>query len=123
MAALMAKLTGTSVQKPRLRTAFNLWGPANRCFVDPIFQDRVREGAVPASGHAALRSAIYKELFNELPEEERQEWVKKAEREHQEALTKVNQALKAGASDEPADRQRYNYLFPIFHSISNLFPG
>ncbi|KJA26036.1 hypothetical protein HYPSUDRAFT_133378, partial [Hypholoma sublateritium FD-334 SS-4] len=106
MAALMTKLTGTSVQRPRLRTAYNLWGPAHRCFIDPVFQERVRQENVPASRHAALRSSIYKELFDELPQEERQEWSNKAEQEHQAALAKVSHALKTGASTAPEDRQR-----------------
>lgn len=107
MAVLMTKLTGGTVQKPRQKTPYNLWGPANRIFIDPIFSERVREGNVPAKQQAALRSALYKELFEELPEEERQEWAERAEVEHQEALSKVNSALKAGASSTPEDRQRY----------------
>lgn len=117
----MTKLTGTSVQRPRLRTAYNLWGPANRCFVDPIFHDRVRDDNVPATRQAALRSAIYKELFDELPNDERQEWIKKAEEEHQAALAKVSIALKNGASEAPEDRQRYIFscVF-IFFRLTNV---
>ena len=107
MAVLMSKLTGGSIQKPRQRTAYNLWGPAHRFFVDPIFQERVREGNVPAKQQAALRSALYKELFEELPENERREWTEKAEAAHRQALSKVDEALKAGPSDSPEDRQRY----------------
>lgn len=106
MAILMTKLTGTDIQRPRLHTAYNLWGPANRIFVDPIFQERVREGDVPASRHAALRSSIYKELFEELPEEEHREWTQRAKQEHEEALAKVERALKSEISDAPEVRQK-----------------
>lgn len=106
MAILTAQLTGNGIHKPRQKTAYNLWGPENRCFIDPIFNERVREGSVPAKRHAALRSSIYKELFDELPEDERREWVKRSEREHAEALEKVNTTLKSRPSTEPADRQR-----------------
>lgn len=111
MAVLTAKLTGSTATRPRLRTAYNLWGPSNRCFVDPVFQERVRDGSVPARQQAALRSAIYKEMFEELPENEQREWAEKAEREHREALEKVSGPLKAGPSTAPQDRQRFATLF------------
>ena len=106
MAILAAQLTGNTLQKPRQKTAYNIWGPENRCFVDPIFNERVREGNVPARQQAALRSSIYKELFSELPDEERKEWVECAEREHSEALKKFNKTMKSTPSTAPEDQQR-----------------
>lgn len=47
--------------------------------------------------------AIYKELFDELPEDERREWVKRSETEHAEALEKANKNLKSGPPTEPED--------------------
>lgn len=110
MAILMAKLTGNVLQKPRQKTAYNLWGPQNRCFVDPIFNERVQQGNVPAKQQAALRSAIYKELFDELPDDERREWTEKAEQEHKDALKKARDVLQAGPSTAPEERQRYVIL-------------
>ena len=107
MAILSAQLTGNAVQKPRQKTPYNLWGPENRMFVDPVFNERVQEGGIPAKQHAALRSSIYKELFDELPPDERREWVKRAEREHAEALESFNKTLEKRPSTAPADRQRY----------------
>ena len=106
MALLLSKITGTTLQRPRLRTPYNLWGPQNRCFIDPIFQEQVKEGNVPASRQAALRSALYKELFEELPQGEQNEWTKRAEDKHREALAKVEKALKSEPSTDLADRQR-----------------
>lgn len=106
MAILMAKLTGNALHKPRQKTAYNLWGPQNRCFVDPVFNDRVREGNVPAKQQAALRSAVYKELFDDLPEDERNEWIEKAAQEHKEALKNSHDILQAGPSSAAEDRQR-----------------
>lgn len=107
LAVLSAKISGNSIQKPRQKTAYNVWGPHNRCFVDPVFNERVRDGNVPAKQQAALRSAIYKELFEELPEDEQQEWIERAEQEHQEALRKASTTLKSEPSMAPEDRQRY----------------
>lgn len=122
MAILTAKLTGNTTARPRLRTAYNLWGPNNRCFVDPVFQERVRDGNVPGRQQAALRSAIYKEMFEELPENEQREWVERAENEHREALEKVDGPLKAGPSTAPQDRQRFvalrlHFFTALTHSL------
>lgn len=106
IAVLTAKLTGNSITRPRMRTPYNLWGPSNRCFVDPIFLERVRDGNIPSKQHAAVRSSLYKELFEELPQDEQREWVERAEREHREAVEKVDGPLKAGPSTAPQDRQR-----------------
>ncbi len=114
MAILMAKLTGNCLQRPRMKTPYNLWGPNNRCFVDPVFAERVEAGNVPAKEQAALRSAIYKELFEELPEDERREWTERAVQEHQRALDKATAVLKSGPSTAPEDRQRYVRSVTLF---------
>lgn len=107
LATLTTKLTGNSVQKPRQKTAYNVWGPLNRCFIDPIFNERVRDGSVPAKQQAALRSSLYKELFEELPEEEQREWIDRAEEEHRAAIQNAANILKSGPSAAVDDRQRY----------------
>lgn len=106
MAILTAKLTGLGIKKPRMKTAYNLWGPQHRFFVDPIFDQRVMEGNVPAKNQAALRSAIYKELFEDLSAEEKAEWTERAQREHQEALVDIDKKLKSKPSVKPEDRQK-----------------
>lgn len=67
----------------------------------------MRDGNVPAKQQAALRSSLYKELFEELPEEEQQEWVDRAEKEHREAIQNAANVLKSGPSAAVEDRQRY----------------
>ncbi len=104
------------------KTPYNLWGPENRCFVDPVFKERVRDGNVPARQQAALRSALYKELFNELPADEQREWAKRAEREHSEALSKFDNTLKKVPSDKPEDRQRYAPICRDFVRIYLTLP-
>ncbi|KJA14670.1 hypothetical protein HYPSUDRAFT_208502 [Hypholoma sublateritium FD-334 SS-4] len=99
LAVLSAKISGNSIQKPRQKTAYNVWGPHNHCFVDPVFND-----------------AIYKELFEELPKDEQQEWIECAAQEHREALKKASTALKSEPSTAPEDCQR-----PI--SIRPAHPG
>lgn len=90
-----------------MKTAYNLWGPQHRFFIDPIFDQRVVEGNVPARNQAALRSSIYKELFEDLSQEEQAEWTERAQREHQEAIAEIDSKLKGKPSTKPEDRQKY----------------
>lgn len=103
---LKAKLTGIAIKKPRMKTAYNIWGPENRALVDPIFTQRVQANNVPAKNQAALRSAIYKEFFNQLSADERQQWVQRAEVEHKLVLDEIDKKMKAGPSTSPEDRQK-----------------
>lgn len=89
-----------------MKTPYNLWGPEHRFFVDPIFDQRVQEGQVAAKNHAALRSAIYKELFDELPEDEQKEWRERAILEHQKALEEVEGRMNSDPQTAPEARQR-----------------
>lgn len=110
MAVLMSKLTGISLHRPRMKTAYNLWGPENRGEVDPVFVQRVRDDNVPVARQAALRSAIYKECFEALPMDQQEAYALRAEAEHKEALQKIEDALNSGPSTAPADRQRWVVL-------------
>lgn len=98
---------GKTPSKPRLKTPYNLWGPQHRAITDPVFHARVKEGDVPASQQLALRSSVYKELFEELPVAEQEEWTDRAEEEHQNALAEHKKAMAGPPSTKPEDRQRY----------------
>lgn len=89
-----------------MKTPYNIWGPENRDVVDPIVKKRVLDGNVPPKQQLALRSAIYKELFAQLPEEEQQEYIDRSELEHQEALDKMYEKLRSPASQKPEDLQK-----------------
>lgn len=106
MSILAAKLSGVSTTKPRKKTPANLWGPQNRALVDPVFNDRVEKGNVPSSQHLKLRSAIYKEMFDALPQAEQNEWQERADKEHDTQLKAQRDAMSAPPSTAPADRQR-----------------
>lgn len=89
-----------------MKTAYNVWGPENRASVDPIFNQRVQANKVPGKNQAALRSAIYKELFDQLPPDEQQTWIKRAEADHKLTMDDIEKKLKAGPSTSPEDRQK-----------------
>lgn len=103
-----------------MKTAYNIWGPEHRLLVDPVFQQRVRDGNVPGKNQAALRSAIYKEFFDQLDEDEQREWTERAEREHQQALANIEKGLQSGPSTTPEARQRYAAARSSTYSLIKL---
>lgn len=106
VSALTAKILGIDAKLPRLKTAYNIWGPQHRELVDPVFSKRVEDDSVPSNLHIALRSSIYKELFEKLPEDEQEMWAKAAVREHEKAVREIKKNMEQGASIAPQDRQR-----------------
>lgn len=113
MKAIADKFLGIdAVKKPRMKTPYNIWGPEHRSIVDPIFKQRVQDGDVPSKKQLALRSAVYKELFEELPEDEQQEYLDRAELEHEEALEKMYAKVRAPPSQKPEDLQSYVLYVP-----------
>lgn len=96
-------------KKPCQKIAFNVWAANNRPIVDAEFARRVP--GVPAAQHAQLQSAVYKELFEALPEPERQAVIQEVAAEHVLALTEYETLLKARPSTSPEDQQRYVYPY------------
>lgn len=122
MTILMGRLTGVDFKMPRLKTGYNIWGPQNRDIVDPIFNQRVEAGKVPTNQHLALRSAIYKELFEQLTPEKQAEWVQTATREHEKAVRELKKKMNGGVSTEPEDRQKYVQYLSLCSSTSTESP-
>ncbi|KAF9472824.1 hypothetical protein BDN70DRAFT_775212, partial [Pholiota conissans] len=114
MTVLMAKLAGIPVKKPRVRPGYTVWGQNNRQFVDPIYEQRVKDGNIPLRQRAALRMQVYKECFSELDEDERREYENRATEEHQAAVEKIEQTLNMPPSEAPADRQQVLNNLPSF---------
>lgn len=118
MTILMGRLTGTDFKIPRLKTGYNAWGPQNRDVVDPIFNQRVESGNVPATQHLALRSAIYKELFEQLTPEKQADWIQTATREHEKAVRELRKKMEGSVSTKPEDRQKYELHLSLSSSMS-----
>lgn len=118
MSSITSKLLGLELKLPRRRTAYNVWGPKHRAEVDPVFQQRVDELSVGKEHHAAIRSAVYKDLFERLPADTQKKWMDIAEHEHEDAVAEVKKKFKQSFSTSPADRQWYVFkLFLVFISV------
>jgi hypothetical protein len=105
---LLHRLTGTSSQRPRMRSALNTW----RRTQAPVIEAEVRrlvllEGVISRPEVFTLRERMAKKLFSLLGEDERKEWGVHAKEEHDVAIETWKNETQADPSEEPAARQKY----------------
>jgi hypothetical protein len=105
---LLHRLTGTSSQRPRMRSALNTW----RRTQAPVIEAEVRrlvllEGVISRPEVFTLRERVAKKLFSLLGEDERKEWGVHAKEEHDVAIETWKNETQADPSEEPAAHQKY----------------
>lgn len=106
---LLTQLTGQTADKPRKPIAYNLYAMENQTVVEPSVQ--AAKEHFSKREYAGIRAKTVKALFDELPKEEREEWEKKAKRQHKMALEKWELKENLQPSTDPQDRQQY-MIFP-----------
>ncbi|PPQ98301.1 hypothetical protein CVT26_013496 [Gymnopilus dilepis] len=104
--ALLFKLTGQQFDRPRAKTPCNLWRKTQREAIESQVKTLSAESPVPKTGLAALRDRVARDMFDELPEEEKQKWKFRAQQESADALKTWEKELKSPPSTAPEDRQR-----------------
>ncbi|PPQ88063.1 hypothetical protein CVT26_007993, partial [Gymnopilus dilepis] len=104
--ALLFKLTGQQFVRPRAKTACNVWRKTKRAEIEEKVKAKAIETSIGRKGLAALRDRIAKDMFNQLPAEERRRWVIVADQESRKALTIWENEVNSPASTAPEDRQR-----------------
>ncbi|KJA13066.1 hypothetical protein HYPSUDRAFT_209854 [Hypholoma sublateritium FD-334 SS-4] len=114
MAILMSKLTGVSLVKPRRKTGFNVWGPAHTSILDHLVDERAEAENIVGRKKIGLRTKIYKEQYDELDAEEKEEWEAKAQEQYDAAMKRISDLLTLPASNEPEDRQKVISHIPSF---------
>ena len=103
---LLHKLMGTSIQKPRLKSATNVWCKTQRQEIDAEVKEITKRNPIPRSALAATRDKVARDMFEKLPAEEQAEWVEQAKEEHAAALTRWKDENEGNCSTTPKDRQR-----------------
>jgi len=103
---LLHKLTGTTIQKPRKIYVVNVWRRTQRVEIECQAKIIAEKENTPRSKLAALRDRIARELFEKLPQAEKEQWVDQANEEHELAVTKWKEETEGKPSTTPADRQR-----------------
>ena len=103
---LLHKLSGTSTQKPRLKTPTNVWRKTQRKEIDDEVKKITERTIIPRSAMAATRDKVARDLFERLPEAEKAEWAEQAKEEHEAALARWKEDNEGDCSTSPEDRQR-----------------
>jgi len=106
---LLHKLTGTSIKKPRLKSATNVWRKSQRKEIDMQVKEITRVGSTPRTALAAIRDKVACDMFEKLPQEEKTHWIEVAKEEHDEALTGWKDDFEGSCSILPQDRQRCDW--------------
>ncbi|KAF8876893.1 hypothetical protein CPB84DRAFT_1852837 [Gymnopilus junonius] len=104
--ALLYKLTGKEFVRPRVKTPCNVWRKTQRGAIEEKTKALAAELSVGKKGLAALRDKIAREMFSQLPEEERRKWRSTAEQESNAAQKMWEQEVTSPASTASEDRQR-----------------
>ncbi|KAG6835662.1 hypothetical protein H0H93_015970 [Arthromyces matolae] len=120
-APIKRKFFGVSTQKPRKRTAHNIWRRSNAEKVEAEVQRKTK--GVKIAKHQVL--TVYDEvalaLFKKLSTEDQEQFKGLAEEEHEEDVKKWKEASKLKVSTEPVDRQRaIEHAAPFMQPILNV---
>lgn len=104
--ALLHKLTGVGIQRPRLKSAVNTWRKTQRDNIEREVRRIVLIDGTPRSQLAKLRDSIARKMFEALPVEEQKRWEEQAKEEHEAILEVWKDTTTGEPSREPADRQQ-----------------
>lgn len=110
---LLARLLGnTQLDRPRLKTAVNVWRKTRRADIEEEAQRLVVErlangGKKKKDGLIAARDSVARQMFAELSEEDRNFWKQEAKAEHDAALKRWANEMNGPIPTDPASRQRY----------------
>ena len=104
--ALLFKLTGVGMQRPRLKSAVDTWRKTQRDDIEREVKRIVLRDATPRSQLAKLRATIARRIFDALPVEEQKNWAELAKEEHEAALARWKVETTSEPSKDPVDRQQ-----------------
>jgi hypothetical protein len=107
MTVLLAKLTGSSVSKPRQPIPYNLWAKENRAVIEMEYSKERRRLNSTKGDLMKLRAGVTRKLFDALPKNVRDGWQEKAKKEHVAALKAWEERLTGSPSTDPKSRQEY----------------
>ena len=116
---LLHKLTGTSIQRPRMKSAKNIWRRSEAPAIEAEVRRLVLEGGFSRPMVAALRECLAKEMFLQLNEDEMEGWKAQAKEEHDTAIESWTNETQADPSEDPIARQKYVYT--VFQYSLTLF--
>ncbi|SJL10260.1 uncharacterized protein ARMOST_13644 [Armillaria ostoyae] len=125
---VLASLTGHATQKPRRRTAYNLWCKLYGQEVEDELQKMVDRGEVSEKQKPGKRQSMRSDCYNALPDEEKKEWMKRSEDEHTAALAEWEANKNRKASSDPIEIQKCihnlsQFMHPILDQVAKATNG
>jgi hypothetical protein len=103
---MLARLTGTSLSKPRVPISYNVWGRFNKQQINDACASAHLNKPLQKKMQAAERTRITKALFDALPLAERNKYAEIAKKEGDEKLKEWAEKLSGPPSTNPEDRQK-----------------
>jgi hypothetical protein len=104
---LLHQLTGTSIQRLRMRSAMNIWRRSEGAVIEAEVRRLVLEGGISRSKVVSLRERVAKEMFSQLSEDEREGWKAQAMEEHDTVIENWTNETQADPSEHSSARQKY----------------
>ena len=101
---LLAKFTGSSLTKPRIPIAYNVWARFNKEKVDEAYAQDAK--TLPIRQKMAEWTRVIKRLFDTLLSSECTKYVKLAQKEGEEKQKLWQERLTEPPSTDPGDQQR-----------------
>jgi hypothetical protein len=116
---LLHQLTGLPPKQPCLRTAANVWRKTRLPEIEKEVQCRAEDLGWAKSTLAHLREKVTKELYDTLPPGDKDRWVRRAKKEHDELLKKHEEEVRSAPGTDPTSHQQY-LLLVLFLLNTNI---
>ncbi|KAF9471420.1 hypothetical protein BDN70DRAFT_938959 [Pholiota conissans] len=124
--ALMTRLTGKEVVRPRCKTGVNMWRKTHREHIEAELKRRLGDLKGKRDRLAAERDKIAREMFGRLDLEEQRSWKTMAVAEHDELMKEYRREVAKShtPSRSPEDRQRciqglVRFIQPILDIVTD----
>jgi hypothetical protein len=104
--SLLHKLTGTTIHKPQQKSAINTWWKTQWKEINLAAKEIINKENTPQSKHAAVQDKVACNLFEDLPEYEKAQWMEQAKGDYEVAVARWKQDTEGNPSIAPEDHQR-----------------
>ncbi|KAK0237082.1 hypothetical protein EDD85DRAFT_790771 [Armillaria nabsnona] len=125
---VLTKLAGVQASKPCHRTAYNLWCELYGKKVEEELVKLIQEGKVMQKQKPGKRQTMRSNRYANLSEEEKCEWTRRSEEEHDVAMEEWKVGMDGTVSDDPREIQQCidrlaGFVQPILEIIAKHTKG
>ncbi len=103
---VLAKLAGVQASKPHRQTAYNLWCELYGNEVEEELVKLIQEGKVMQKQKPGKHQTMQSDMYTNLSEEEKCEWMRRSEEEHNIAMAEWKVGIDGAVSDDPHEIQQ-----------------